>query len=113
MVGSPAGPRRRAEGADEARGDKPLCGGCGAKIGPDLLDRVLSGLPSGHRDDVTAGPGDDAAILKIGGAGQVLTADHLRAFWSCDRRSDLGDSIAFDQYVGVLGLAFIDQSSVG
>jgi len=41
---------------------------------------VLAGLPQPARDDVEALPGDDAAVLRTGGARQVLTTDHLRAF---------------------------------
>ncbi|MCT4371809.1 selenide, water dikinase SelD, partial [Yangia mangrovi] len=37
-------------------------------------------LPAPVRPDVTALPGDDAALLLTGGARQVMTVDHLRAF---------------------------------
>ncbi len=75
-------PSPRAAGVAEARGPKPLCGGCGAKLGAGVLDRVLNALPAQPRDDVLTGPGDDAAVLNIGGTQQVLTTDHLRAFWN-------------------------------
>ncbi len=39
----------------------------------------LAALPQ-LRDDVLTGAGDDAAVLAVGGARQVLTTDHLRAF---------------------------------
>lgn len=81
-MGRPALPRQRATGLDEALGDKPLCGGCGAKVAPNILSRVLDALPQEARADVLTGPGDDAAVLRIGGTRQVLTTDHLRAFWS-------------------------------
>ncbi len=68
-----------AAGADDAQ---PLCGGCGSKIGPDVLGRVLAGLPKSDRTDVDTGPGDDAAIITIGDTRQALTVDHLRAFWN-------------------------------
>lgn len=74
-------PRNAARGVVEALGPKPLCGGCGAKVGSGTLDRVLDRLTRHDRDDVTALTGDDAAILTIGGARQVISTDHLRAFW--------------------------------
>ncbi len=75
----PAPPALRAEGT---MSNQFLCAGCGSKIGSDVLDRVLRKLPSHMRDDVLTGPGDDAAVLQFGGATQVLTTDHLRAFWA-------------------------------
>ena len=66
-------------GLAEAMGEKPLCGGCGAKVGPGALSQALSTLPKPHRPDVIAGAGDDAAILRHGTGTQVLTTDHLRA----------------------------------
>ena len=74
-------PVRRASGAAEARGPKPLCGGCGAKVGAGPLDRALANLPQETRTDVDVGAGDDAAVLSFGNARQVITTDHLRAFW--------------------------------
>ncbi len=69
-----------AKGVLEALGDKPMCGGCGAKVGGAVLGRVLAGLPQTGRADVESRPGDDAAVVRIGNARQVLTTDHLRAF---------------------------------
>jgi selenide,water dikinase len=66
--------------AEELAGGKPLCGGCGAKMGSAALRRALSGLPAPQRADVLAGPGDDAAVLVHGAGRQVLTTDHMRAF---------------------------------
>ena len=78
---APEVPRRAAEGvAGEMTGAPVPCGGCGAKVGPDALAGALAALPRSPRADVEAAPGDDAAILRIGGARQVLTTDHLRAF---------------------------------
>ncbi len=66
------------EGADAAR---PLCGGCGSKVGPATLAEALAALPRTGRGDVLSAPGDDAAVLDLGdGRRQVLTTDHLRAF---------------------------------
>jgi selenide, water dikinase len=60
--------------------DKPLCGGCGAKIGRPALLAALDGLPVPARADVVVGAGDDAAILRHGTGFQVITTDHLRGF---------------------------------
>ena len=73
-------PTVHTQGLIEALGDKPLCGGCGAKVGRDALRGALSTLDANSRDDIVPLPGDDAALLHTGGARQVLTADHLRAF---------------------------------
>ena len=73
---SPKPPRLRATGAVS---DTPLCGGCGAKVSANILDAMTSTLPP---SDLALGPGDDAALLKTGGATQALTTDHLRAFWN-------------------------------
>lgn len=75
----PALPRPAAQGLAEALGEKPLCGGCGAKLGPGLLRGALAGLPA-PSGDVALGAGDDAAVLSVGGARQVIATDHLRAF---------------------------------
>lgn len=77
---APALPRAHARGLDVALGTKPLCGGCGAKVGSGALAEALAPLPRGWREDVLSGPGDDAAVLAVGGARQVITTDHLRAF---------------------------------
>jgi len=74
-------PARLAAGvSDELAGGKPLCGGCGAKVGQADLRAALAGLPAPRRADVLSGPGDDAAVLDFGMARQVITTDHLRAF---------------------------------
>ncbi|HSG54154.1 MAG TPA: selenide, water dikinase SelD, partial [Paracoccaceae bacterium] len=65
---------------EELAGGKPLCGGCGSKVGGADLAAVLSALPSAQREDVLSAPGDDAAVLAFGTGQQVLTTDHLRAF---------------------------------
>ena len=76
----PAPPRLRAAGAEELPSDKPMCGGCGAKLGRDALRGALAGLPPPRRADTLSLPGDDAALLQMGEVQQVLTTDHLRAF---------------------------------
>ncbi len=77
---APALPATVAEGVREEFGSKPLCAGCGAKVGFGDLTSVLADLPRVGRADVLMGPGDDAAVLACGKAQQVLTTDHLRAF---------------------------------
>jgi selenide, water dikinase len=71
-------------GLAEALGPKPLCGGCGAKLGALGLSDALAGLPAPQRADVLSGRGDDAAVLRVGPevrqGVQVITTDHLRAF---------------------------------
>ncbi|MCW1934566.1 selenide, water dikinase SelD [Pararhodobacter zhoushanensis] len=70
-------PREHTLGLVEALGDKPMCGGCGAKVGPDALRRALSGLAASGA--VELGAGDDAAVLAMGETRQVIATDHLRA----------------------------------
>ncbi|WP_426033888.1 selenide, water dikinase SelD [Cypionkella sp. TWP1-2-1b2] len=64
----------------DAMGDKPMCGGCGAKLGASDLAAALATLPKPQRPEVASGPGDDAAILTIPSGVQVITTDHLRSF---------------------------------
>ncbi|WP_341211016.1 selenide, water dikinase SelD [uncultured Limimaricola sp.] len=69
-----------AEGVVEALGDKPMCGGCGAKVGRGALREALGALPARTRADVLPLPGDDAGLIVTGGAKQVISTDHLRSF---------------------------------
>jgi selenide,water dikinase len=59
------------------------CGGCGAKVGSTVLERVLGRLPCATREDVMIGRDtpDDAVVLRVP-AGQVLvqSVDYFRAF---------------------------------
>ena len=64
-MAAPKLPRTKALGMQEALGDRPMCGGCGAKVGRAALQTVL-----------TAHFGDDAAEVQ---PGQVMSTDHLRA----------------------------------
>ncbi len=75
-------PSERTDRVETALGPKPLCGGCGSKVGADILDGVLADLPEVPRDDVHLGKGDDAAVLGLGDSRLVVTTDHLRAFWN-------------------------------
>ena len=69
-----------ATGVRELLDAKPMCGGCGAKVGSGVLGGVLAALPKA-KGDVVAGAGDDAAILRMKGGGfQVISTDHLRGF---------------------------------
>jgi selenide, water dikinase len=79
-MAAPALPARAALGLAEALGERPLCGGCGAKVAAGDLSAALAQLPPPVRADVLSGPGDDAAVLRAGSGFQVITTDHLRAF---------------------------------
>ena len=72
-------PRNAAMGLAALTQARPLCGGCGAKLGPATLAAALAALPAPARADVIVGTGDDAAVLRVGGAVQVITTDHLRS----------------------------------
>ena len=76
---APKLPALRAAGVDEALGERPLCGGCGAKVGQRALKSALGPSVLPLRPDIESLPGDDAALLRTGGARQVISADHLRA----------------------------------
>jgi selenide,water dikinase len=78
----PTTPAVVTRGLAEHLAGRPLCGGCGAKLGPGTLQAALTGLPPPARPEVLSGPGDDAAVLAVPGGVQVLTTDHLRAFTS-------------------------------
>lgn len=78
-------PRDATVGLAAHLAGRPLCGGCGAKLGPGVLSSALAALPTPARADVRSGPGDDAAVLAAGSGVQVLTTDHLRAFCSDPR----------------------------
>ncbi len=75
----PLPPKPHVTGLLKAMGPKPLCGGCGAKLGAEGLSAALAGLPAPTRPDVLSGRGDDAAVLAFGAGVQVITTDHLRS----------------------------------
>ena len=77
-VMTPEAPARAATGVAETMGRTPPCSGCGAKVGGGALASALDGLPAQARDVVSL-PGDDAAVLSMGGTRQVLSTDHLSA----------------------------------
>jgi len=67
----------RAEAPDGMR-----CGGCGAKLGANPLQRVLGRLPEQNFGDVAVGIGDDAAVIRSSGGDIVLTVDGFRSLVS-------------------------------
>ncbi|MFG6517372.1 selenide, water dikinase SelD [Sulfitobacter sp. 1A13496] len=69
-----------ASGVQEALAGKPLCGGCGAKVGGAVLGDLLAEVQPPVSGDVLTGAGDDAAVLRRPGGCQVMSTDHLRGF---------------------------------
>ncbi|HSU04161.1 MAG TPA: selenide, water dikinase SelD [Acetobacteraceae bacterium] len=66
-----------------APGEQMRCGGCGAKIGAEVLSGVLAGLPVATGPDLLVGleAPDDAAVLRPPpGMAVVQSVDHFRAF---------------------------------
>jgi selenide,water dikinase len=77
-MGRMSAPRLRSGAAPEMR-----CGGCGAKVGSELLGRVLRRVRPPSRSDVVIGldPADDAAVVSVSG-NQLLvqSVDFFRSF---------------------------------
>jgi selenide,water dikinase len=76
----PKAPAHAATGVAAAMAGPAPCGGCGAKLGSGALSAVIAGLGGAARADTERLAGDDAAIIRLGGARQVISTDHLRAF---------------------------------
>jgi len=76
----PSVPANAATGVARAMAGPAPCGGCGAKLGAGALSEVIAGLAGAARADTERLPGDDAAIIRVGEARQVISTDHLRAF---------------------------------
>jgi len=72
-----------AAGVNNGMAQEMRCGGCGAKVGSELLGRVLRRLQPQSRPDVVIGldPSDDAAVVAVSG-NQLLvqSVDFFRAF---------------------------------
>ena len=81
QMSAPDLPAERAAVDAGAETEEPLCGGCGAKVSREGLEAGLAATAQPSRADTVKGPGDDAGVLRIGGVLQVISADHLRAFW--------------------------------
>jgi selenide,water dikinase len=75
-MASPA-PRVAAEFAHDVP-DPMRCGGCGAKLGADVLARIFKRLDVPAHPRVPVGIGDDAAVFDTAARQVVLTADSLR-----------------------------------
>ncbi|MDN5787074.1 selenide, water dikinase SelD, partial [Pseudorhodobacter sp.] len=73
-------PSDAVSGLAEVIGEKPLCGGCGAKVGAGVLAAALRQQPAPLRADTVSGPGDDAGMIAMAKGVQVISTDHLRAF---------------------------------
>lgn len=55
------------------------CGGCGAKLGADILQRTLHRLDIHEPEFVVTGIGDDAALANLGSYTLAITCDGFRA----------------------------------
>ncbi len=55
------------------------CGGCGAKLGADILHRVLDRLDICQGPATIQGIGDDAAVVRVGGGTLAVSCDGFRA----------------------------------
>lgn len=84
----PAPPREPLHGAlatlhDALQADPMRCGGCGSKVGADILREALANLEQTGHDDVLVGldaPDDAAVVRPQPGTVLVQTVDSFRAF---------------------------------
>ncbi|MCS7270098.1 MAG: selenide, water dikinase SelD [Gemmataceae bacterium] len=87
-----------ADGTTEGKDETPLmrCGGCGAKVPGQVLQRVLTQLavPTDPRVVLGLQAGEDAAVMQLtpNGPWEVFTVDYFRAF--CDDPYLLGQAAA-------------------
>ncbi len=63
----------------EAPDSTMRCGGCGAKLGADLLQRVLHRLDIHAPESVHMGVGEDAAVVNMGSATLAISCDGFRS----------------------------------
>ena len=68
-----------APGLGEDAPDTMRCGGCGAKLGADILERVLRRLPRAQDPDLVQGIGDDAAVVRLESSTLAMSCDGFRA----------------------------------
>ena len=76
-------PMEKSSGVTGTQSPEMRCGGCGSKIGPNLLREVLAGLPAMSSSEIIIGlkKADDAAIVKAEpGKLGVHTIDHFKQF---------------------------------
>ncbi|MFK7835222.1 MAG: selenide, water dikinase SelD [Sulfitobacter sp.] len=79
-MGAAAPPALAALDVGEILAARPMCGGCGAKVGQGVLSGALADIAP-MTGDVVTGAGDDAAVIRQPGGGfQVMSTDHLRGF---------------------------------
>ena len=69
----------RGDLQSEAPDSSMRCGGCGAKLGADLLQRVLHRLDIHAPEGVFMGVGEDAAVVNMGSATLAISCDGFRA----------------------------------
>ena len=55
------------------------CGGCGSKLGADLLERVLRRLADSQSSEYLVGLGDDAAVVEWNSSRLITSVDGFRA----------------------------------
>ena len=70
--------RYRGELRTDAPDASMRCGGCGAKIGADLLQRVLHRLDIHSPSSVHMGVGEDAAVVNFGSGTLAISCDGFR-----------------------------------
>ena len=84
MYQEPMAPMAAGDPRDKSPGAGPMrCGGCGAKVGAEVLAGALAGLPRLPGADVLIGldaPDDAAVMLPPPGMAVVQSVDHFRAF---------------------------------
>ena len=74
-------PSPAIELAEEMKPDAPRgmrCGGCGSKLGSDVLSRVLRRLADAHPKTVSDSIGDDCALVDMASSSLVTSCDSFR-----------------------------------